>query len=120
MIEYNDENIKYNYEINIFLDDIRKCPVNFILAKTKFICANLLDNNKTNILSLDHDLGDISCGNGYDVAIHIVEMQEINNINIWPKEIFIHTDNPVGRNNMYKLLTRYAPDEILIHHYPLE
>lgn len=53
-------------------------------------------------MSLDHDLGEDINGNllktGYDLVKNICE----NNYNI--KKIYIHTDNVVGRENMYQTL----------------
>jgi hypothetical protein len=103
--------------INIFLDDIRSCPKGFVLARTRFECQRLLETNKVNILSLDHDLGEGHLGTGYDVAMFIVEQQEAYNRNIWPKEIYLHTDNPVGRENMYQLLNRYRPSDVKVYPY---
>jgi len=107
-------------KINIYLDDQRPCPRGFILAKTHWECAKMLDQNLVNILSLDHDLGDESFnGTGYDVAMHIVE-QGLKNPDVWPRQIYLHTSNPVGRNNMYQLLTHYCPDDVKIYHYPYQ
>ena len=98
--------------MNVYLDDIRKCPDNFILARTKDECINLIKNNKINIISLDHDLGE-SMETGYDVAKFIVEYGFENNI--WPNEIYFHTDNPVGRKNMFQLLNHYCPESTKVH-----
>lgn len=61
----------------------------------------LLNNNTINILSLYHDLGINEHGvekNGYFIVKYICEH------GISPKKIFIHTDNVVGRDNMYHTL----------------
>ena len=54
--------------INIFLDDIRPCPDNYIPARSYDEMIKLLRENKGNIknISLDHDLGEIR--SGYDVS----------------------------------------------------
>jgi hypothetical protein len=89
--------------INVFLDDLRKCPEGFTLARDYSECILLLSECEVNILSLDHDLGEGE-PNGYDVAKWIVKN------NRWPRRIRFHTANPVGRSNMIQLLQRYAPE----------
>ena len=90
--------------MNIFLDDIRPAPEDYILVRSgrEFVELVLKNKYNINIVSLDHDLGNNITG--YDVAKWIV----INDI--WPNKIIIHTQNPVGKENMYKLLERYKPD----------
>jgi hypothetical protein len=107
--------------MNVYLDDMRKEPKNFILAKTYKECISLLESNNIDILSLDHDLGDFENGKeytGYDVAMYIVEKQENESINIWPKEIYMHTANPIGRQNMFSLLNNYKPSNVKVYNYP--
>jgi len=102
--------------INLFLDDLRPCPDNFILAKNVPQCRILLQHNQVIRLSLDHDLGDLETG--YDLCKWIVEAGQYNE-SIYPKEIFLHTANPVGRDNMYQLLNRYKPDWVKLHYGPM-
>ena len=85
-------------EINLYVDDIRRCPDGFVVARNYDEAIELLNNNTINILSLDHDLGIDERGvekNGYDIVKYICEH------GISPKKIYIHTDNVVGRDNMY-------------------
>ena len=86
--------------INLYVDDIRKCPENFIIARTYSDAIRLLNIYEINILSLDHDLGIIDDVEmtGYDIVKYICN----NNIKI--NKIYIHTDNVVGRQNMYETL----------------
>ena len=42
-----------------------------------------------------------------------------NNPNIYPKVIYLHTANGVGRDNMYQLLNRYKPDWVKLHYGPM-
>ena len=104
--------------INIFMDDNRHCPDNFTLARTATECSILLRNNDVNILSLDHDLADPNDNTGYDLCKWLVE-QGIEAPQIYPKEIFLHTGNGVGRDNMYQLLNRYKPDNVKLHKGPM-
>lgn len=88
--------------INIYLDDLRICPKGFVIARTYEDAVKLLEGNKVGILSLDHDLGEDDNGNllktGYDLVKYICE----NDCDI--DKIYIHTDNVVGRMNMYETL----------------
>jgi hypothetical protein len=59
-------------------------------------------------ISLDHDLGEGATG--YDLAKYMVEQ------GCWPKrDIYLHSANPVGRWNMYQLLSHYAPPGVIVH-----
>ncbi len=88
-------------EINLYVDDIRRCPNDFVAARNYDEAIELLNNNTINILSLDHDLGFDEHGvekNDYDIVKYICEH------GISPRKIYIHTDNVVGRDNMYYTL----------------
>ena len=108
--------------INIYLDDLRICPEGFVIARTYEEAVSLLENNKVGILSLDHDLGEDASGDirksGYDLVKYICE----NDCDI--EEIYIHTDNSVGRANMLETLKAairrgFITRDIKLHHYPL-
>lgn len=94
--------MKNNKTINIYLDDLRDCPEGFILAKTMEEAIELFKKDNVNILSLDHDLGEDSNNNllktGYDFVKYFCEN------GLYANKIYIHTDNPVGRENMYQTL----------------
>lgn len=111
-----------NNKINIYLDDLRLCPEGFAIARTYGEAVKLLEDNKVGILSLDHDLGEDEYGNilktGYDLVKYICE----NNCDI--EKIYIHTDNVVGRENMYKTLIGaqnrgFISKDTEIYYYPL-
>lgn len=88
-------------EINLYVDDIRRCPDGFVVARNYDKAIQLLKTSAINILSLDHDLGIDDNGvekNGYDIVKYVCEH------GISPKKIYIHTDNVVGRDNMYYTL----------------
>lgn len=88
-------------KINLYLDDLRDCPENFVLAKTMDEAIELMKNNKIGIMSLDHDLGNVDgviLPTGYDFVKYICEH------GIDCDAIFLHTDNVVGRSNMYETL----------------
>ena len=111
-----------NEKINIYLDDLRVCPDGFQIARTYDEAVSILDKNKVGILSLDHDLGSDKEGNllktGYDLVKYICE----NNCEI--EKIYIHTDNVVGRDAMYKTLLGaqrrgFISGNMQIYYYPL-
>ena len=104
--------------INLFLDDLRECPSGFILARNDLTCRRwlLLHKTKLNILSLDHDLGEEETG--YDFVKWLVETG-MSDPSVYPKVIYLHTANPVGRHNMYQLLNRYKPEWVKLHNGPM-
>ena len=104
--------------INIFMDDMRYPPEGFTLAKDAIECRLLLLSNEVNILSLDHDLGDVDKETGYDLCKWLVSAGQYEP-DIYPKEIYLHTANGVGRDNMYQLLNRYKPDWVKLHREPM-
>ncbi|WP_252229970.1 cyclic-phosphate processing receiver domain-containing protein [Clostridium sp. ZBS15] len=90
-----------NHVINLYVDDIRKCPDGFVIARNYDEAIELLRSNTIDTLSLDHDLGLNENGiekNGYDIVKYMCEH------GISPRQIYIHTDNVVGRDNMYYTL----------------
>lgn len=44
-------------EINLYVDDVRRCSDGFVVARNYDEAIELLSSNTINILSLDHDLG---------------------------------------------------------------
>ena len=104
--------------INLYLDDLRPCPDNFTLARNALECRLLLLSNDVNTLSLDHDLGEVDAETGYDLCKWLVELGNYES-SIYPKQIFLHTANGVGRDNMFKLLERYKPDWVKLHRGPM-
>lgn len=106
--------------INLYVDDLRICPDGFIKTTNYEDTIKMLKSEEINILSLDHDLGLDSNGkialSGYDIVKYICE----NNIKI--NRIYLHTDNVVGRENMYQTLLAaqrrgFIEKDIKIYHY---
>lgn len=111
-----------NIMINVYVDDLRDCPIGFVMAKTYQEAIYLLENHEVDILSLDHDLGEDLQGNllptGYDLVKYICEK------GLRANKIYIHTDNPVGRENMYQTLhgakrRGFIDSDIKIYHYSI-
>ncbi len=59
-------------KVNLYVDDLRDCPKDFIIARTVQQAKCFLESFDVQILSLDHDLGVDEQGNllptGYDLA----------------------------------------------------
>ncbi|WP_025729699.1 ankyrin repeat domain-containing protein [Heyndrickxia ginsengihumi] len=109
--------------INLYLDDLRDIPEGFVGVKTIEDAIAVIRSSNVHILSLDHDLGMNEEGKlhktGYDLVKIICEtrMRPAN-------RIYIHTDNVVGRDNMYQTLLAaqrrgFIDDDIVIYPYPL-
>lgn len=109
-------------EINLYVDDLRDCPTGFELARTMNEAISYFESFEINILSLDHDLGEDMNGEllptGYDLVKWFCEQGWRVN------KIYLHTDNPVGRENMYQTLLGarrrgFIDEDIEIYHYPI-
>jgi len=109
-------------KISLYIDDLRDCPEGFVIARTIEEAKFYFERFQIETLSLDHDLGVDEQGNllptGYDLVKYICE----NGIRV--DNIYLHTDNPVGRNNMYYTLLGaqrrgFIDEDILIYSYPL-
>lgn len=111
-----------NKRINLYLDDLRDCPKEFVIARTVEQAKYYLENFQIGVLSLDHDLGVDEEGNmlptGYDLVKYICEK------GLSVERIYIHTDNSVCRDNMYNTLVGaqnrgFIDKDIEIYHYPM-
>lgn len=109
-------------EINLYVDDLRDYPDGFVVARNVDEAIYYLENSKVNILSLDHDLGADEEGNllptGYDLVKLFCERGYRAN------KVYIHTDNGVGRENMYHTLKGaqrrgFIDNDIEIYHYSI-
>jgi len=98
------------------MDDIRHGPdvgslqeydlkdwMDWIIVRSVDNTKRLLELGLVNKLSLDHDMSSESTG--YDLAKWMAEFGH------WPKgEIWVHSANPVGRDNIVATIKRYHPD----------
>ncbi|MBA2938896.1 hypothetical protein HZF08_11305 [Paenibacillus sp. CGMCC 1.16610] len=109
-------------KVNIYLDDLRDCPEGFLVARTFEEAIQYFKLYTVELLSLDHDLGEDENGNelrnGYDFVKYFCE----NGLSA--SKIYLHTDNPVGRKNMYETLLAaqrrgFIDEDIEIYHYAL-
>ncbi|MFF2532201.1 cyclic-phosphate processing receiver domain-containing protein [Brevibacillus sp. NPDC058079] len=109
-------------QINLYVDDLRDCPKGFVVARTMEEAIALLSQYDVHILTLDHDLGEDENGNllstGYDLVKYFCEH------GMRADKIYLHTDNGVGRENMYQTLLAaqrrgFIDKDIEIHHYAI-
>ena len=85
--------------LRLWLDDCRPMPVGWdVSVPTAPDAIALLASGAVTAISLDHDLGPVEAGTGYDVACWIE--QAAHEGRIAQLEWSLHTDNPVGRERM--------------------
>jgi hypothetical protein len=98
--------------INLYLDDMRRCPEGFVLAKNVEECISLLDESDVQICSLDFDLG-WGQPTGHEVAKHIASSGR------FPREIYLHTSSDYGRGQMYQTLSASLPEGVKLYNHPM-
>lgn len=96
--------------MKIWLDDIRKAPNGYhhtysVNETKKYIIYCEHKNIKIELLDLDHDLGDYAFdgGDAIKLVLWLAETERY-----YP--ITIHSMNPVGRDNMQAIISRYWPN----------
>jgi hypothetical protein len=93
--------------VKLYVDDVRGAPEGWTLARDYRHSVLMFQMMTVEELSLDHDLG---LGlTGYDIALWMVEY------GIWPKHIYCHSMNPVGRGRILRLLRENAPVGVTVH-----
>ena len=92
--------------MKIWLDDVREAPEGFVHCRSvnEAICV-IEENEKFSVIELidcDHDLGDyaVDGGDGIKLLDWLLERGTL-----YP--VSLHTMNPVGRDNMQRILNRY-------------
>ena len=93
--------------MKIWLDDIRPAPEDFVLAHSVNEAIALIEKAEMEgagieLIDCDHDLGDYfpDGGDGIKLLDWLCERQTF-----YP--IALHTANPVGRDNMLRLIRRH-------------
>ncbi len=90
--------------MKIWLDDIRPAPEGYVWCKSVNSAKRIIESAGEPILLIDcdHDLGDYAYdgGDGIKLLDWLVE-----NECFYP--IRLHTMNPVGRENMLRMIRRY-------------
>jgi hypothetical protein len=88
----------------LYLDDVRSTPKGWEHVHTAKECVEELATQQYDAVSLDHDLGEDQ-PTGYDVLVWLEEtVHQHKDFKI--PAIFIHTDNPVGRQRMVQALEK--------------
>lgn len=99
-------------KVNVYVDDQRRCPKGFVLARNADECLSLLESCEVHILSLDHDLG-WDEPTGFDLVRRMVER------GLYADQIYLHTSSVTGRLNMYQLLYSAKPEHVVVHNGPM-
>lgn len=90
--------------VNLYLDDVRTCPENYILVTSYDEFVDFIKNKEfPNFISFDHDLG--LGKTGYDCAKFLVEYCLEKQLNL--PGFFVHSQNPVGKLNIESLLKNF-------------
>ncbi len=85
--------------VKVYLDDERPTPEGWVRAYTVQETIDLLKTGLVTELSLDHDLGDLENGTGYDVILWIEEAVYLHH---WVPtcRMSVHSANPIWRMKM--------------------
>lgn len=99
--------------MKLWVDDIREAPEGYIWLKSvneakEFICWLAATKRSIELLSIDHDAGDYACDGGD--YIELLNWLEEYMLCFFP--IHIHSMNPVGRENMRRIIQRNGWKEI--------
>lgn len=80
--------------MKLWLDDTRPAPKGWLWVKTAPEAITQLQTHLFDEISLDHDLGPIEAGTGYDVAVFIEENAYNKTLKLFKWSV--HSANPVG------------------------
>ena len=86
--------------MNLYLDDLRSTPENFERVYDYDEFVNFIN---TEFISFDHDLGEGKTG--FDCAKFLVEFCLDNGV--LEINFQVHSQNPVGKENIEKLLANF-------------
>lgn len=96
--------------MKLWIDDVRPAPQGYmwIITTTEAIKTILAFRNDIEEISLDHDAGEyVAYGGDYIKILDKMEEKGINNISI-----HLHTANPVGRENMRRIIRKNEWKEV--------
>lgn len=107
--------------MKLWIDDVRTAPEGYVWcktvneAKTVILCMNMMttlectDNiPRIALIDLDHDAGDYAkFGGDYIEILNWLEKQG------WSFNIRLHTMNPVGRENMLRIIQKNGWQEVI-------
>ncbi len=98
--------------IHVYMDDFRRCPQGFTIARSMDECLELLRAMEVDILSLDYDMGPGE-KTGSDVAAAMVRE------GLYAREIYLHTSSMYGKKSMYEILYQNKPEHVILHNGPI-
>jgi len=99
--------------IHVYLDDYRRCPEGFVLARNAEECLLLLEHEQVGILSLDHDLGE-------DERTGTELVREMVVRGLYPQTaIYLHTSSMIGRKRMFEMLYANKPEHVELSNGPM-
>ena len=96
--------------MKLWIDDVRPAPQGYmwIITTTEAIKTILAFRNDIEEISLDHDAGNYVAYDGnYIKILDTMEEKGIDNI-----PIHLHTANPVGRENMRRIIKKNGWKEV--------
>ena len=92
--------------MKIWLDDLRPAPANFVWCRSVNEAKKVIEENEKTqpieLIDCDHDLGDFFADGGDGIKL-LDWLLERNTLYL----VALHTMNPVGRENMRRMLQRY-------------
>lgn len=104
--------------MKIWVDDIREAPDGYVKMKTvweviHFLSAVVVWGDEIEEMSLDHDAGDCyKYGGDYIEILKWLEELKITK-GVEPcKRFYFHTGNPVGRENMRRIIKHCGWEEV--------
>ena len=102
--------------MKLWIDDVRPAPEGYIWCKsvytaiteiTRHAYTSLCDTDPVEIIDIDHDAGDYAqYGGDYITILDFLEEKDLN----YP--IHIHSMNPVGVENMRRIIKRNGWKEV--------
>lgn len=107
--------------MKIWVDDVRPAPDGYVWCQTvnevKHVITNIFSLHhihhtanlpRIELLDLDHDAGDLArWGGDYIKILDWLEKQQ------WSIPVRLHTMNPVGRENMRRIIQKNGWTEVL-------
>lgn len=95
--------------MKLWIDDLRPAPgPDWVIARTSEEALTVLRgfDGELEEVSFDHDLG------GTDDTRRVLTWMVENDV--WPRTVYVHTANPVGRNWLTGTAARYAPTRVQV------
>lgn len=101
--------------VRLYVDDLRRCPEGWTLARTITTAINYLFNGRVDEISLDHDICFVRGG---DIRMHketfmpVCQALVMLDVDNRPSKVRIHTANVDAGWKMYDLLEKAGYQDI--------